>query len=124
MRKNDDAIVLYDGYCNLCSGFIRFIKKRNNKLTLIPLQSIQGEYYLTKYELKKIPLYTVFYIEQNQVFEKSTAIIKISRKLNGYWKYFYFTRFIPEKIRDTIYDVISRYRYKWFGKRSTCALPE
>ncbi len=62
-------------------------------------------------------------IENNVVYERSTAALRIARKLKGLWPLLYMFMIVPKFIRDSVYNFISKNRYKWFGKKDECMIP-
>jgi predicted DCC family thiol-disulfide oxidoreductase YuxK len=68
-------------------------------------------------------LSTFVLVENNKAYPKSTAALKIARNLSGGWPLMYAFIILPPFIRDVVYNIISRYRYKWFGKRDECMIP-
>ena len=62
-------------------------------------------------------------IEDEKVYIKSSAALHISRYLDGYWKYLTIFKILPPFIRDFLYDILAKNRYKWFGKKDNCMLP-
>jgi predicted DCC family thiol-disulfide oxidoreductase YuxK len=62
-------------------------------------------------------------IEDNKIYYRSTAALKIARKLSGGWPLLYGLIVLPSAIRDGVYDWIGKNRYRWFGEKSTCRLP-
>ena len=117
-------IVLFDGICKLCNYSVKFIIKKdlNNHFKFSSLQSEFSKKTLAKNHLNHLKLSTIVLIEQNQVYTKSTAVLKILTHLKGY-KWTRFFLFIPKSIRDFIYDLISRNRYSLFGKNNSCMIP-
>ncbi len=121
----NNSIILFDGVCNLCNASINFIIKRDKKriFRYTPLQSNEGKKLLDKYSLISNELNTVILIEENTVYTKSTAFIEITKSLSGAWKIARILKIIPKNIRDFLYDIIAGKRYKWFGKRNECIIP-
>jgi predicted DCC family thiol-disulfide oxidoreductase YuxK len=68
-------------------------------------------------------LKTIILIEGERYYTKTTAALRIAKELKGAWKLFYVFIIVPPFIRDIFYNMISKYRYRWFGKRETCRLP-
>jgi predicted DCC family thiol-disulfide oxidoreductase YuxK len=66
----------------------------------------------------------VVFIENNQIYKKSDAVIKIASNLDGIYKYLKCIKIIPKFIRDYLYDLIAKNRYKLFGKRESCMIPD
>ena len=120
-------IILFDGICNLCNGVVSFIIKRDKKalFRFAAIQSGAGQTLLSLYGAtnNKQDL-TLYYIRGEKYFCKSSAVIFILKDLGGMWKCFYPFIFLPTRFRDAIYLFIARHRYRWFGKRETCLIPD
>ncbi len=119
-----ESIVLYDGYCNLCSRAVQFILKHEKKPVyyFLSLQSPIVEK-LTLDILVKNPPESIILIEDNKIFMSSDAVLKISRNLKFPWSMFYYFIYFPRFLRDPVYAFIAKNRYKYFGKKSTCYIP-
>ncbi|MBA3649118.1 MAG: thiol-disulfide oxidoreductase DCC family protein [Chitinophagales bacterium] len=122
---NLKSIILFDGVCNLCNGFVRFIIKHDSKERFVfsALQSDKGKEILSRYNLPIKNISTVVLVENGKVFLQSSAVLRIARRLNGGWKLFYFFRIFPKFIRDFAYSMVSKYRYRIFGKKDECMVP-
>jgi predicted DCC family thiol-disulfide oxidoreductase YuxK len=123
--NNPDHIILFDGVCNLCNGFVKFVikKDRHAVLRFAPLQSEYGITFLKKLNSYKKNYDTVIYISGDKYFFKSTAVLKILKDIGGIWKLFYGLVIIPPFLRDFIYDLIATNRFRIFGKRDSCMAP-
>lgn len=121
----DQAIILFDGVCNFCNSSVNFIIDRDpkNYFTFGALQSIKGQALLQRYDLSQTALDTLILIEGKQIYPRSTAALRIAKRLSGLWPLFYCFVIIPRFLRDPIYDLIAKYRYKIFGKREVCRVP-
>ena len=119
---NSDNILMFDGVCNLCSRLVQFINKRDKKakLLFISLQSAYGQSLLRKFGLPSDDFDTVVYIRGDKYFLKSSAILHILKELGGIWKLFIIFIIIPGFIRDYIYKIIAKTRYKIFGRQDSC----
>lgn len=117
------SIIFFDGVCNLCNGAVNFVIDRDpkGKFKLAPLQSAIAADYLKKEQLDNLNSIALF--EDGIIYQKSTAALKIAKKLRGAWPLLYTFIIIPPFIRDFVYDFIAKNRYKWFGKQETCRLP-
>jgi len=115
-------ILLYDGVCNLCNSLVRFISKRfrNGVILFYPLQSDAGQSLLKIYGLPANDFDTVVYIKAGKFYLKSSAILHIAKKLGGIWKGFFVFIIIPAFIRDFIYSLIAKSRYRIFGRQDSC----
>jgi predicted DCC family thiol-disulfide oxidoreductase YuxK len=121
---DDSSIILFDGVCNLCNGFVQFVIRNDKakKFKFGSLQSANAQQLLTKYDITN-ELKTVIFILQGKVYYKSTAALKILKQLNFPLPILYCLILVPKFIRDYFYDIISRNRYKWFGQKETCMIP-
>jgi predicted DCC family thiol-disulfide oxidoreductase YuxK len=122
---SEKSVILFDGVCNLCNASIDFILKRDNKNQFImgALQEDAGKKLLSRFEANPEYLDSLVLIENGKIFFRSTAALRIAKKLSGLWPLFYSLIILPPPIRDGAYDWISRNRYQWFGKKNTCRLP-
>ena len=118
-------IILFDGVCNLCNGFVQFVIKRDKKelFHFGALQSQKAQQLLANFNLSEKQLKTIVLVDGNNVFIESTAVLKIAKQLQGGWKLFYACVIIPKFIRDWFYKIVSRYRYRIFGKQDSCMIP-
>jgi predicted DCC family thiol-disulfide oxidoreductase YuxK len=121
----NDAIVLFDGVCNFCNSSVNFIIARDKKkyFRFSPIQSVTGQKLIRQYHLEDINLQSIILIENNKAYIYSTAMLKVVRKINGLWQLAYLFILVPPVIRDAIYKIIARNRYKWFGKKEQCKVP-
>jgi predicted DCC family thiol-disulfide oxidoreductase YuxK len=120
--ESPNKILYFDGVCNLCNGLVRFIIKadRRKQIKFSPLQSsAAGEMRM----LNNISEDTVVYFSGNKYFTKSAAILRLLDDLGGAWRIFRILSIIPQKLRDKIYDMIARNRYRIFGRKETCIVP-
>lgn len=118
-------VVLFDGVCNLCNGFVQFCIERDKKgkLKFASLQSGVGQELLAQFGLKGAPLSTVVLIEGNQYYTKSSAGLRVLKHFGGFWQLFYGLMIFPKPLRNWVYDYIAKNRYKWFGKKESCWMP-
>jgi len=123
---NSDPILLFDGVCNLCNGFVKEVITRDQKGVILyaSLQSEVGQQLLANVKLDKFSMDTVVLVEGEDGYIKSDVALRIFRHLGGKWSYLYYLSIIPKFIRDTVYDLIARNRYRWFGKKDQCMVPQ
>lgn len=119
------SIIFFDGVCNLCNASIDFIIQRDKKDRFLvgALQDEWSKKVLSKYGVKRDYLDSLVLLENQEIFYKSTAALKIAKSLSGLWPVFYPLIVLPQEFRNVIYDWIATNRYRWFGKKSTCRLP-
>ena len=121
----DHPLVLFDGVCNFCNGMVNFIIRQDKMkvFRFAALQSVMGQRLMNEFDLKTPGNDSFILIENNKVFQRSTAALKLYNKLPWYWKWTQIGWIIPRFIRDGMYDLIARNRYRWFGKREECMIP-
>ncbi len=117
-------LVLFDGVCNLCDHTVRFIIKRDRDevFRFIPLQSPLGKALLTKFGFPVDYRDSFVLIDGATPYIKSTAFIRISKKLHQPWPLFSLTAVIPSGLRDFVYSKIGQNRYRWFGMHDYCEI--
>lgn len=118
------GIVLFDGVCNLCTGSVLFILQRDKKdyFRFASLQSDEAGKLLEGTTLTH-DLDTFVLVENGIIYNRSTAALRVARKLSGLWPVLYLFIIVPKFIRDGVYRLISANRYKWFGKKESCMIP-
>jgi predicted DCC family thiol-disulfide oxidoreductase YuxK len=119
-------IVLFDGLCNFCNSTVLQIIKydKRNHLKFSSLQSDFGKKISKLYKMDQNDLSTIIFIKnEKEVYKESTAVIEIIKLLEGKPKIFLIIKIIPRTIRDFFYQIISKNRYKLFGKRESCMIP-
>ena len=121
----DKNIVLFDGICNLCNASVRFIIKRDrkNNFYFASLQGAAGQELLRKFNVETDQFNSFVLIEKNKIFTRSEAVLRVLKILGRGWKFLYAFIILPKFIRDGIYNLIAKNRYKWFGKKQECPMP-
>lgn len=122
---NNRHILLFDGVCNLCNNSVQFVIK-NDKAGVFKFASLQsqaGEKLLAENGLASSRMQSFVYLKNNTVYTKSDAALEVAKTLGSGWKLLYGFKIIPRRIRDHIYHVIAKNRYKWFGKKDECMVP-
>ena len=66
----------------------------------------------------------MIYVDGDGVHRESDAVIRICRRLGGWWRYPAMIRFVPRGLRDAVYRRIARSRYDWFGRLDACRIPD
>lgn len=120
-----DSVILFDGVCNLCNTAVQYIIKHDAKaiFKFASLQSEAGQKLLKYFNLGQDNFNSFVLIKNNQAYIKSTAALMVARQLKGFTKLLYGFIIVPGFIRNAVYNIIARRRYKWFGKREECMLP-
>jgi len=118
-------VILFDGVCNMCNGFVQFVIKRDKKnvFQFASLQSKYGKGLLEHYHFNSVQYDTVILYDGNTVCTRTDASLRILNSLGGIWKLTAVLKVVPRFMRNPIYDMLARNRYKLFGKRDTCMVP-
>lgn len=125
--ESDGPIVLFDGVCNLCNGFVQFVlrheRDREPRLRFAALQSTVGSELLTAHGLDPASLDSVVLIEGGTARTCSDAVLGVLRHLRAPWRLARIFGVLPRFVRDAGYRVVARSRYRLFGKKDACPMP-
>lgn len=125
-------IILYDGVCGLCNQLVQFILQHDHdgRLRFASLQSDFSAKVLSRHGINNTDLDT-FHVVLNyeqpdeRVLSRSDAVLQVGRELGGGWKTLAIVaQILPRVVRDPLYRLIARYRYRMFGKYDACMLPD
>ena len=121
-----NPVLLFDGVCKFCHNSVQFVIKRdpNKHFYFCPIQSDKGQQLMKQYGIEDSGLNSMLLLEDNRVYNRSTAALRIARKLKMPWPLLSVFLAIPAPIRDGIYDFIGKHRYQWFGKYDQCHIPD
>jgi predicted DCC family thiol-disulfide oxidoreductase YuxK len=124
-----NPLLLYDGVCGLCNRLVRFVLKRDTaaRFRFASLQSDYAARILQRHGLELRDLDTVYVAESpgGRLKARSDAVIFILRELGGFWSVAATVlRIIPRPLRDWGYRIVTRHRYRVFGKYESCPPPE
>lgn len=119
------TVIFFDGLCNLCSGVVQFIIKRDktNKFMFASLQSAIGRELLDNLNITGLSPDSIILYNNERIYTESSAVLKILGALPGMWRILPLLQVIPAFIRNPIYRMVARNRYRWFGKRGECMVP-
>ena len=122
------TIILFDGVCNLCSGVVRFLIARDPhaRFRFAPLQSDAARRACAEVGATPpaaVEPDTIIVIVNGRALERSDAALAIAARLPFPWPIFGVFRILPRPLRDWLYRLVARNRYRWFGKRDTCMMP-
>lgn len=121
-------IVLFDGVCNLCNGAVRFVIERDPtaKVRFASLQSEVGRQLLAQHgaaQANQEAPESMLLLEDGLLFGRSTAALKLAGHMRAPWPLLRAALLVPRGLRDGVYDLVSRRRYRWFGRADACRLP-
>ena len=119
-------IPLFDGVCNLCQSSVQFVLARDPSETFrfASLQSPIGEQLAGHFGIQAGDLDTVVLIADGKDFTRPDAALRTAQRLDSSWQLTSFFLIVPRPIRDRVYDFIGKRRYRWFGRKETCWLPD
>ncbi|HOS48517.1 MAG TPA: DCC1-like thiol-disulfide oxidoreductase family protein [Bacteroidia bacterium] len=120
----DKAIIIFDGVCNFCSRTVDIIIKadHDDHFRFVASQTESGRALLSKYGITEVT--SVCLIQNENVYLKSDAALEIARRLSIPWRWFAVLKVVPLRLRDAVYSFIAARRYRWFGKRESCKVPD
>lgn len=118
------AIILFDGVCNLCSSSVQQVLTHDaaGYFQFASLQGAAGQQLLQQHGLPLTDFNSFVLIEDGEVYTRSTAALRAARHLRGY-KWLYPLIVVPRFLRDAVYNLVARNRYRWFGHKNECWLP-
>ena len=120
-------MILFDGVCNLCERTVQVVI-RNDRKRLFRFASLQSGFaqrLLEQYGYRHDELSSVLLITDGVVYRKSRAALQIARRMDRAWPLFYYLFFlVPAPIADIVYDFVGNRRYRWFGKKEACWVPD
>ena len=123
------ALILFDGVCNLCNGFVQFVIEHDpaGRFRFAALQSVAGQAVLAAHGLDANAVATepdsVLLELDGQLYSHSDAVLRIARELGGPWRLLLAGYVLPRAWRDAAYRLVARNRYRWFGRQESCWLP-
>jgi predicted DCC family thiol-disulfide oxidoreductase YuxK len=117
-----NPVIIFDGVCRLCNGFINFIIKHDRK-KIFRFATLQGNFYKSLSETLATDQQSVILYTGDKIFTKSDAALKILAMLGYPFRAAAILFLIPAPFRNAIYSIISRYRFSWFGKTKSCRMP-
>jgi len=125
LSKNQNPVIVFDGVCNLCNNSVAFVIKRDKsyKFKFAPLQSETAKNLISKLSMSNNKIDSIILIDNHKYYIKSTAAIRICKELGAMWSLVYILILVPKPVRDYIYDIVAKNRYKWFGKKEQCMIP-
>jgi predicted DCC family thiol-disulfide oxidoreductase YuxK len=117
-------VIFFDDVCIMCNGFVNLILRvdRRKQFLFAPLRGETAGKILPP--LSDDPsTWSMVYVDESGIHDQSDASLEVYRRLGGPWWLLSLARFIPRWMRNPVYRVIARNRYRWFGKRETCRIP-
>lgn len=117
-------IIFFDGVCGMCNGFVDLVLRIDRKHTFMfaPLQGDTARQLLPPLS-DDAREWSMIYLDEAGIHDQSDASLEVYRRLGGIWWLLSLARYVPMFIRNPVYRIVARNRYRWFGKRDQCRLP-
>ena len=124
-RQYPDHLLLFDGECNLCSRLVQFILRHDHNalFRFAALRSGTGRHILHEHGLHAPEFNSIVYLRNGRLLTRSTAVLHVARDLGGGWSAAYVLLLLPLFLRDAVYNLVARRRYRWFGRSPACMVP-
>jgi predicted DCC family thiol-disulfide oxidoreductase YuxK len=121
-RDGVQKVVLFDGVCGMCNRSVDFFMSIDSR-NLLKFSPLQGEFAAREAKEETTDLQTIVFYDDGKIYKRSTAVLRLLAQLGGIWSAAWLFLVIPTVLRDWIYGLIARNRYKFFGKREACRMP-
>ncbi len=129
------AVIVFDGVCVLCNGWVQFLLRhdRQCRYRFAAMQSAAGRRLLADHGLDPDDPLSFLLIEYDlkrddapapRVSTNSGAVLRVLMGLGGVWRLAAVLTVLPRALRDPLYRLIARNRYRWFGQHEACLVPD
>ena len=117
-------MIFFDGVCGFCNRFVDFVIRRDSRQEIF-FSPVQGETAaeFSLYQNEPPREWKIAYLDETGIHEGADAILLVLRRLGGVWKLPAFFIYVPRPVKNYFYGIVSRNRYRIFGKRDTCRVP-
>jgi predicted DCC family thiol-disulfide oxidoreductase YuxK len=117
-------VIVFDGVCVLCNGWVRFLLRheRKKRYRFAAMQTESGRALLAANGLDPDDPASFLLVENGKAWRETDAIMHVIASLGGFWKVAVVARALPRPLRDWLYRVVARNRYRWFGRHDACLL--
>ena len=118
-------IIVFDGACVLCSGWVRFLLRhdREARYRFAAMQTSAGRALLVAHGIDPDDPSSFLLVEGDRAWKDTDAIRRVVGGLGGAWRVAHALALLPRALRDRVYRLVARNRYRWFGRSETCLLP-
>lgn len=122
----DRPVIVFDGICVLCSRSAQFVLRHDRRgiFRLAAVQSRTGAELCHRFGVDAVDPETMILIDGDRATQMSEAVLGICRRLGWPWRIFGIFRIVPRPLRDAVYRRVARNRYRLFGRRETCWVPD
>ncbi len=134
-QRESGAVIVFDGVCVLCNGWVRFLLRhdRKQRYRFAPMQGEVGRRLLAENGLDPDDPLSFLLVEYDlqrdtastpRVSTDSDAVRRVLMGLGGAWRLAALAAVLPRAVRDPLYRIVARNRYRWFGRHDACLLPD
>ncbi len=122
---DDRPLVIFDGYCGLCSRSVQFILRQDKagKFRFLQAQSALGTAIYRHYGLATDNYETVILLVDGKLYTGSDAVLSVMTWLGAPWSYLRLARIVPRTLLDWLYHLVASHRMRFFGRTEACYLP-
>ena len=123
---SDDPVIVFDGACVLCSGWTRFVLRvdRRGVFRLAAMQTDAGRRLLAAHGLDPADPNSFIVVDGGRVHTESAALLHVLSRFGAGWRVLATVlRVVPAPLRDAVYRIIARNRYRWFRRKAVCVIP-
>jgi predicted DCC family thiol-disulfide oxidoreductase YuxK len=118
------GIILFDGTCAFCERSVRFIATRDHGYFKFGAsQNPEGRALLAKHGTSREATRSLILIEDGEISLRSTAVLKIARRMSAPWRWASVFLLVPRPIRDAVYRVVAAIRHRIAGQSNACDIP-
>jgi predicted DCC family thiol-disulfide oxidoreductase YuxK len=112
--------------CYLCNGFVNFLIRhdKHDLFLFATLQSVNHPDINDEIKKNISSTDSIALITDGKIYFRSEAVLRVFKKLGGGWIFFYALIIFPKPFCDWLYDVVARNRYRWFGRKDVCMVPD
>ncbi len=125
------AVIVFDGVCVLCNGWVRFLLRHDHRerYRFAAMQGDAGRRLLTENGLDPDDPASFLLVEYDRdpaprVSTDTDAIRRVLTGLGGVWRVAAVSALLPRRLRDRLYRLVARHRYRWFGRHDACMAPD
>lgn len=121
----DDAVIVFDGVCVLCNGWVRFLLRHDHarRFRFAAMQGEAGERLLAAHGLDVDDPFSFLLLDARGAHVDSDAVLDVLAALGWPWRASAMLRLLPRPWRDAAYRTLARNRYRWFGRHDACMVP-
>lgn len=118
---NQETILFYDGPCALCNYAVRAVKKHDtkNRVAVSPIGS-QISLQIKEVAEMQEKIDSVILWHNGKIYSRSEVLVQLGEILTGYAKLLHLLKLVPRVLRDKLYTIVAKKRYKWFGRQNYC----